>query len=117
MLRLGRTLAGLAVPDPVLGALAPRMPSVARSAIERHFILHLLPSESIGASVALSIRVWELAMQPGRLGHGPARPWDRTAAYKPSATVAARPRVSGVRARLGRIRTLGTYTRAMLGAR
>lgn len=117
VLRIARTLTGLAVPDHVLGALAPSLPAVVRTAVERHYILHMLPSETLGTSVALNTWLWELGMQPGQHGHGPARPWDRTAVYKPSTAVSARPARRSIGARLRRIRTLGVYTRAMLGAR
>lgn len=117
VLRIARTVTGLAVPDHVLSSLVPSLPATVRTAIERHYVLHMLPSESLATSVVLNTWVWELGMQPGRQGHGPARPWDRTAVYKPSTGLPERSARRGIGARFRRLRTLGAYTRAMLGAR
>ena len=116
VLRLAGDLTGLVVPDEVSRALRPPASALTLAALERHYVLHLLPAESLSASVRLTGLMWSAGIQPRRMGHGLARPWDRTAAFAPTsraAGAAARPTIAG---RMRRLRVLGEYTRAMLGA-
>ena len=116
VLRLASDLTGLVVPDDVTRSLRPPVGTLTLAALERHYVLHLLPAESLAASVRLTGLMWSAGIQPRRMGHGLARPWDRTAAFSPSsraASPAARPTLA---ARMRRLRALGEYTRAMLGA-
>ena len=115
-LRLAERLAGLRLPREVLSSLRPPVGRSVVFALERHYLLNLLPAESTAASVRLISALWSAGMQPVRMGHGSARPWDRTTAYfasRAGARPAGRPSMSS---RLRRLRTLGVYTRAMLGA-
>ncbi len=116
VLRLAGELAGIQVPPAVLREFRPQGGSVFLTALERHFVLHLLPSESLAASVRLTGLMWAAGIQPGRMGHGRARPWDRTAAFKPTVRVASPAAAPTLAGRFQRIRSFGGYTRAMLGA-
>ena len=75
-LSLAQTLAGAEVPDLVLKELRPPLGSIARRYLERHFLYHLLPIEAEWPSQKLRRFLWEAAIQPGRFGHGPRRPWE-----------------------------------------
>lgn len=114
-LRLAERLAGVRLPPGVLGSLRPPAGRSVMFALERHYVLNLLPGESTAASVRLTSALWSAGMQPVRMGHGRARPWDRTTAYfasRAGARAAVRPSIA---TRLRRLKTLGVYTRAMLG--
>lgn len=75
-LRLGRSLAGLAVPTNVLAALAPPLPERALCAIERYYVARLCPPRGWDARTARLPRVmWGLGIQPRWSGHGASRPW------------------------------------------
>ena len=114
--RLASRLAGLSLPAGVLRSLRPPVPGPMLDVLERHFTLNLLPAESVAASVRLTSLLWSAGVQPVRMGHGRARPWDRTTAYfasRPSRRATARPNMA---ARMRRLRALTAYTRAMLGA-
>jgi hypothetical protein len=69
-LRLARAMAGIAVPDDVLGALAPPTPEPIRAALERHFIALNAPGESpISPSMKLTRYLWYAALRPRWSGH------------------------------------------------
>jgi hypothetical protein len=72
--RLAADVAGVRVPDDVMAALRPRLPGPALDALRRHFALQLVEDTAV-PSVRLGQRLWQLAVQPGRSGHGGARPW------------------------------------------
>lgn len=74
-LRLARNVTGADVPDDVLKALRPRVPSFVLSSLERHYVLDLFPTESSCPLVMLRRRLWELGIAPRWSKHGPARPW------------------------------------------
>ena len=115
-LRLAERVSGVRVPAEVLSSLCPPIGRTMLFALERHYLLNLLPGESTAASVRLTSALWAAGMQPVRMGHGSARPWDRTTAFfasRPRTRTVVRPSMS---VRLRRLRTLGVYTRAMLGA-
>ena len=114
-LRLAERLAGLSLAPEVLSGLRPPVGRSAMFALERHYVLNLLPAESAAASVRLTSALWAAGMQPVRMGHGSARPWDRTTAYFASRAGARPPLRPTISTRLRRLRTLGAYTRAMLG--
>lgn len=117
VLRLGSRLAKLAVPEQTLRSLQPTLPAAVLATLERHYLLQILPAASVTASVRLTAFLWAVGMQPERMGHGSARPWDRTAAYYTSRTgrpTGARP---GLATRLRGLSRWGVYTRAMIGAR
>lgn len=116
VLRLASRLTGLVLPGGVLRALQPPAARPMLAVLERHYVLNLLPAESIEASVRLTSLLWSAGVQPVRMGHGRARPWDRTAAYfefRPGARSAAPPNFA---ARVRRLRALTRYTRAMIGS-
>ena len=78
-LRLGRTLAALAVPAGVLAALAPPLPERARRAIERYYMARLCPPRDWDARTArLPKMLWSMGIQPRWSGHGASRPWSMT---------------------------------------
>lgn len=114
-LRLASRLTGLTLPPGVLRSLKPPVPGPMLAVLERHFILNLLPAESRAASVRLTSLLWAAGMQPVRLGHGRARPWDRTTAYFASRPGARSTKRRTLPARLRRLRAITAYTRAMLG--
>ncbi len=69
-LRLGRRLAGLQVPDPVLARLAPPTPEWARAAVERHVIAAIAPGESPRSPSERATRLlWRVALRPKWSGH------------------------------------------------
>lgn len=75
-LRLGRTLAGLTVPQAVLDALAPPLPGRALEAIERYYVARLCPPHDWDSRTArLPKMIWGLGIQPRWSGHGQSRPW------------------------------------------
>lgn len=75
-LRLGRTLAALAVPEQVLAALAPPLPRSALDAIERYYVARLCPPHDWDSRTArLPKLLWSLGIQPRWSGHGDSRPW------------------------------------------
>ena len=115
VLRLASRFTGLALPAGVLRSLRPPVASPVLPLLERHYVLNLLPAEAISASVRLTSLLWSAGVQPVRMGHGRARPWDRTTAYfasRPGARSAVRPNFGS---RLRRVRALTMYTRAMIG--
>ena len=61
--RLARSLAGVAVPDGVLKALAPPIAEPFLSILEEHFSQLVLRSDRACPSVALRDRLWALALQ------------------------------------------------------
>ena len=72
-LAITKALSGTAVPRDVLEQLRPAWPEPVLRSLERAYI-------SIGLlrgcpSVLVTKRLWEAGIQPGRSGHGPARPW------------------------------------------
>ena len=115
VLRLASRLSGLNVPSEVLSSLRPPVAAATLPLLERHYMLHLLPSEAIATPVRLISRLWAAGVQPVRMGHGSARPWDRTSAYFASRHGARSTVAPATAARLRRLRMLGTYARSMLG--
>jgi hypothetical protein len=75
--RLARTLAGVRVPAEVERALRPAVPDSMLRRLEQHFILQVLPTESVCPSVKVGYTMWRLGILPGRSGHGAVRPWGR----------------------------------------
>ena len=75
-LRLARDLAGAAVPDAVLDALAPQLPSAVLRRLRSHYAAHALPVPGAPpGSVSVGRTLWTLGVQPRREGHGASRPW------------------------------------------
>jgi hypothetical protein len=75
-LRLARDLAGVTVPDAVLGALSPRLPESVLRRLTCYFAQQALPTPGATiSSVSLSRALWTLAIRPRSQGHGPSRPW------------------------------------------
>jgi hypothetical protein len=75
-LHLTRELVGAQVPDAVLSALRPRLPAVALRALERHFVLILMPTGTPCPSVTLRRVMWNAGIRPGSSGHSRSRPWE-----------------------------------------
>ncbi len=73
---LAERLCGLEVPARVMDALRPGLPGWAHEFVARHYSLQLVPLARLNPSEALSRMLWNVAMRPGRSGHGGARPWD-----------------------------------------
>ena len=63
--RLARNTAGIEVPQEVLEALRPPMPEFALNRLERHFALHMFPSEVRCPSVLAGKSIWHLAIRRG----------------------------------------------------
>ncbi|HKW49359.1 MAG TPA: nucleotidyltransferase family protein [Gemmatimonadaceae bacterium] len=74
-LRLGQSLASVAVPEAVLRRLAPGIPEFVRRPLTRHFARALARSDVGCPSARLNRALWTLAMQPERCGHRAIRPW------------------------------------------
>lgn len=74
-LRLARGLAGAPVPDDVLQALRPTVPTFVMNRLERHYVFDLFPTERHCPSEQLRRRLWELGIGPRRSEHGATRPW------------------------------------------
>jgi hypothetical protein len=81
-LSLGVAVEALEVPGEVLRELRPGVPRVLERVLQRHLLQQVLPSEGACPSVRLRRRLWEAAIQPGRSGHGAARPWSRSAEWR-----------------------------------
>jgi hypothetical protein len=75
-LRLAHALSGFPAPPSVLQRLRPHRPEVVLRRIEHHFAHVMLRTENTCPSVRLGRKVWEIAFEPGRSGHGGSRPWD-----------------------------------------
>jgi hypothetical protein len=79
LLRLGRALSALPVPEPVLRTLGRRIPALAADALFAHVagdactLLHQSPSRRFNRFT------WRLAMQPSASGHGAHTPWQHEA--------------------------------------
>jgi Uncharacterised nucleotidyltransferase len=99
-LRLARTLADVPVPAAVERALRPSATGAVLSRIERHFALNVFVQRARCPSAWLSHTLWSAGMQPGRSGHGRARPWMWSDDFVPPA---ADPRASS-REPVGRVR-------------
>ncbi|MCH2171913.1 nucleotidyltransferase family protein [Myxococcota bacterium] len=63
--RLARKTAGIQVPEEVLEALRPNVPEFALNRFERHFALHMFPSEVRCPSVLAGKSIWQLAIRRG----------------------------------------------------
>jgi hypothetical protein len=75
-LRLARELVGATVPEEVLDALAPRLPSRVLDSLSVYFAGHALPVEGTTTqSVFVSRALWTLAIGPRAQGHRASRPW------------------------------------------
>jgi len=75
MLRLGRAVADLPVPEQVLKQLTPPHSAALLNRIERHLVHVLFRRDGSRLSVRLDRVLWSLAIGPLRLGHGDTRPW------------------------------------------
>ena len=75
VLRMARELSRVAIPEEVLQALRPRLGARRERAAVRHFASQLVPGRDENPSERVARVVWNLAIQPGRSGHGDARPW------------------------------------------
>lgn len=73
--RLARGLVGVAIPDDVLAALRPPIPSPILDGLERHFAVILMPSTVDCPSVRLRRLMWSAGVLPSWSGHGISRPW------------------------------------------
>ena len=62
-LRLARALAGLSVPDVLLGSLSPRLGNRISAVLEEHFSQLVLRADHACPSVELRQRLWEFALQ------------------------------------------------------
>ena len=76
MLRLSRSLAGVAAPAEVEEALRPARSERALERLERHLAQETLPAGTQTPSQAMRRFMWELAVQPEESGHGSSRPWE-----------------------------------------
>ena len=74
-LHLARSLAQVPVPQTVLNELRPPLSRSVFRVVERHLVNQLFPSSRSCPSVWLNQKMWEIAILPGRSGHGPSRPW------------------------------------------
>ncbi|MFN2399280.1 MAG: nucleotidyltransferase family protein [Gemmatimonadaceae bacterium] len=81
--RLARNLAGIDVPDEVIEELRPRLSPAVMDRLERHFAVELFAPEALCPSVQLSRTMWQLAILPGRNGHGAVRPWHGERVHDP----------------------------------
>lgn len=76
-LRLGQGMAGLAVPAPVLTALAPPTPAWLMRAVERHMVAGIATGEGPASpSARLSQLLWRTALRPKWSGHHEDRRYD-----------------------------------------
>ena len=75
--RLAQTAARVRLPAGVLESLRPPRPEWYLRALERHYLLNLLPVRPSSPSVRLDRAIWESGMLPGPSRFGRARPWDR----------------------------------------
>jgi hypothetical protein len=110
-LSLARMLAGAEIPERVLQQVAPPMGSIKKRFLARHFVYHLLPIESDWPSQKLRRALWEAAIQPGRYGHGPLRPWQLDDRNPEPAT--ARSRESRLASGISRLGVWARYVRAI----
>ena len=117
-LRLARAMGGVDVPDEVLLELAPTAGQALLRRLERHFVEMLTKRDPTPVARRLERAFWNLAMQPGRLGHGESRPWNVltgvSAAQRTMLPAQARQGVAGQIATLGRS---GAHLGAVLGVR
>jgi hypothetical protein len=105
--RLARTLSGVAIPGWVLEALRPPLPDVVQERVDRHFTYHLLPTEALCPSVAMTYTMWRMGVRPRWSGHGGVRPWRRT----DELLLSLRQREPGTRRLAGQLRNLRGWTR------
>ena len=64
-LRLAEGAAEVPIPAEVLRALRPHSPALLLNALERHYLMNLLPGRESGLSTGLSRRLWQLGVQRG----------------------------------------------------
>lgn len=122
---LARELVEAEIPETVLEELAPPLPAALRRVAARHVLATLFHFSDARCPFARVERmVWELAILPGRSGHGDARPWliDEGGALEgPDAAGWAErdPEAPGVElpraSRRQRLAGLARYTAALLG--
>lgn len=74
-LRLARELGGIHVPTAVLEELRPEVSDRVAGWLLRHLALQLMEREKACPSLQMQRWLWELAVRPGRAGHGRSRPW------------------------------------------
>lgn len=115
MLRLGRALAGLEVPNTVLARLGHSIPHVLRDAL----FVHVLGDASVMLQASPSVRLnkfaWRLALQPRASGHGTHTPWEHEALLGfATAPASAMPRLDKLQRHAGRWRSYLNYGRRVL---
>jgi hypothetical protein len=104
---LARTLAGVEIPSWVLEALRPPLPELLQERVDRHFTYHLLPTEALCPSVAMTYTMWRMGVRPRWSGHGGVRPWGRT----DELLLSVRQREPGARRLAGQLRNLRGWSR------
>ena len=77
-LHLARTWGGVALAEAFIDEMGGRVPRLLRTPLRRHFAIRLAPGRSAPPPIVVSQRLWEMAMQPERSGHGSIRPWDES---------------------------------------
>jgi hypothetical protein len=105
--RLARDLSRIDVPDWVLEALRPPLPELVQARVDRHFTYHLLPTEALCPSVAMTYTMWRMGVRPRWSGHGGVRPWERT----DELLLSLRQREPGARRLAGQLKNLRGWTR------
>lgn len=113
-LRLGRELAQLQVPEPVLRELQPRLATALLQRIERHFAQIVLRADHACPSRRLRHALWTAAVQPDVEGHNAARPWSVSVVLPATESVPAPLSIGGrLRARLTQTGSLVRYLASM----
>lgn len=112
-LRLAAELGGVRVPAATLALLAPRQPEALRARLLRHLVLQGLELAPCPSRL-LRQGLWRAMIQPGREGHGAARPWARNAEFGVPEREAAPP--GGALARLRRVPAVLRYLGRAFGA-
>jgi hypothetical protein len=74
-LHLASVRAGIVFPAYVLKALRPDLPNSIHTLVERHLLQEAFESDHTCPSFRLKRLFWQMAIQPGHIGHGDARPW------------------------------------------
>lgn len=75
LLRLGRALTGMAVPETVLATLGVPIPALLRPLLFAHITGDACALVQSSPSVKLNKLAWRLALQPVASGHGAQTPW------------------------------------------
>jgi len=82
-LAMATALGAAEVPAGVLDRLSPAA-ALVRALAARHVLAGLVGPEGRCPALRVQRALWELAIRPGRSGHGRARPWMRDDQYTPS---------------------------------